>query len=347
MKLGTKIIERKLAAATRDGRRLKIENVTGAELADLLADIDKDYADRTGGVSEALWQWAHANLKDEIDEQRKKHFAQETRQKKEQEKLDLETLAANNAGTRWAPVVFEWLKDRAFEVNGGIFYPLDLKFWLTDFQKIVAESNERRIPLDNPENVIDIVRNLAKAGELHMCDLMTGETITGTALLNYEPLMLKELLKPTEQRRDMRSAEQFDREDPALRAERARIDAELMAARMAEEISRFLAVEPSYAPSEANRRAILDYIKKNDLFFNAENVRRAFHELYEAGKVSRIPNVEIEAGVTSARVWPQEEKDNSDEARDFRMLVQKMSGDDFDARVASDSDFRKKVELYL
>lgn len=243
--------------------------------------------------------------------------------------------------------MFEWLKDRAFEVNGGIFYPLDLKFWLTDFQKIVAESNERRIPLDNPENVIDIVRNLAKAGELHMCDLMTGETITGTALLNYEPLMLKELLKPTEQRRDMRSAEQFDREDPALRAERARIDAELMAARMAEEISRFLAVEPSYAPSEANRRAILDYIKKNDLFFNAENVRRAFHELYEAGKVSRIPNVEIEAGVTSARVWPQEEKDNSDEARDFRMLVQKMSGDDFDARVASDSDFRKKVELYL
>lgn len=92
MKLGTKIIERKLAAATRDGRRLKIENVTGAELADLLADIDKDYADRTGGVSEALWQWAHANLKDEIDEQRKKHFAQETRQKKSRKNSTLRRL---------------------------------------------------------------------------------------------------------------------------------------------------------------------------------------------------------------------------------------------------------------
>jgi len=345
LKNGTKKIEIKLSNAARDGRYLRKTDVSETELRDLLADIDADYADRTGGVSQALWEWTHENFKAEIACQRKAHFAQQTRTAKEREQVDTSTVALNLAGKAWAPVVKEWLEARAFVIDERTLFPLDLDFWQQDFAKIVAEANQQHLPLDNAENITAIVRNQAQAGEIHMRDLVTGESITGLTLVHYD--LLVELLKPTSQRRDMRTADEFLRTDPAIRAEEKRINDELMAARRAEEVGKFLATEPSYAPSETNRKAILSYLEEHDLMFTAENVRRAFHELFAVGKVSRIPNVEIQTGNTNARIWPPTEKDNSDEARDFRALVQKLTAEQYDERLASDSEFRQKAEQYL
>lgn len=349
MKAETKKVERKMFAALRDGRRLRKADLTAEERAALLADVDADYANRTGGLSQNLWDFAHENFKDEIDEQRQKHFAQEARQKKAREKLDAENLAQNLAGKAWAPIFIKWLEDRAFTINGTVLYPLNVEFWQPDCQKIVDEAASRHLPLSDEANLTDIIRNLARAGEIHVCDLLTGEIITGTTLLNYEPLMLNELLKPTSRRRDTRSAEEFLRTDPAILAEERRINDELTGRDRTIALKQLAATEPSFYPSPENESLLAKYLADNDLRFTQENLRVAFRTLWAAGRIGKIPNTEISTGVTLGRIWPDpdEFKNQSDEARDFRALVSKMSSEDFDAKVAMDSEFREKVGRYL
>lgn len=344
MRIETRKVERRLAALMREGRRLRKEDLTADDLAALLADIDADYANRTGGVSQNLWDFAHENFKDEIDGQRQKHFAQQARAKKQREKLGAETVSANDAGKSWAPVGIAWLKARAFEVNGEMRYPLDLAFWKEDFAKLVEEANAQSLPLDDPQNITAIMKNQMLAGEVHAVDLMSGQTLTSFDLQHYE--LIGELLKPTEQRRDLRSAQEFEATDSSLVAERERINTELLLRDLSAEFGKFAKTCPEFNDTEENRSKILAYCRANDLQLRQEGMRRAFYALYESGEIGRIPSVRIQTEVTIGITHPDPWRDESDEAEDFRRAVGKMSSDEYNAALEN-RDFREKADKWL
>lgn len=344
MRIDTRKVERRLAAATREGRRLRREDLSESEITALLSDIDRDYQDRTGGVSQGLWDWAHENFADEIAAQRKAHFAQQARDKKAREKQDAETLEQNLAGKAWAPVFVSFLRDRAFSVNGSIFYPLALEYWQADCQKMVDEADAQKLPLDDPQNIATILRNQMLAGEVHAVDLMTGQTLTGSDLRDYE--LIGELLKPTEQRRDFRTAEEFDATDPAILAEERRINDELLMLDLDAEFRRLAKTEPSFHDTEENRRKLFDYARANDLALRQESLAAAFREMWTKGLIGKIPNVDIEVGFTSARINPKPWRDESDQAQAFRRAAGKMTSEQFDA-ACEDPEFKRKADLWL
>lgn len=340
-----------LSAAQRQQLKITKPDEFGEAITAAISVVLAEYRGvKNYGLSAEFFEWLLENYGARIDQARK---SQETKLKNEADnaaaakaQIDAATVAANNAGQAWAPIFIKLLEDRAFQIKETVFYPLDVTFWRPDCQKIVDEATARSLPLSDEANVIDIIRNLARAGEIHMRDLLTGESITGSALLNYEPQMLNELLKPTAQRRDFRTSEEFLRTDPSILAEEKRINDELLMRDLDAEFKRLARVEPSFHDTPENRQRVFDYCRSKDLLLRQESLAAAFREMWEKGLVGKIPNVDISTGVTSARINPEKWRDESDEAQAFRREVRDMDSTTYDKNMQNPS-FRERADKWL
>jgi hypothetical protein len=144
------------------------------------------------------------------------------------------------------------------------------------------------------------------------------------------------------------SADEFIKQDPALKWAREQEERAARVANYEQEVAAFVRTQPDFIASEEHRDLILDFLKERGLPMSSGSIRIAFDALVEAGKMDTDRTRRVSYGGSTLQVGEADPNRNrppeSALSDSLKRRIRSMSSDEYQAFLIANPAIAKKID---